>query len=302
LETKTNYAVVGLFVLILTGALIATGLWLSVGFGQKKYNTYAVYIHEAVSGLSEQSTVKFNGVPVGHVQKIKLNALDPQQVKILLSIEEGTPITTSTTATLLSQGITGNTYVGLSANSSDLTPLKKMANEPYPIIPNKPSLFNQLDTVLKTITDDVSSVSKRINAVLDEENAQNWKKTLGNFQKFSSTIANNNENLDKIIKSTEVLTHNLSKSSKEIPKLINKLETMATSVSEAGTKVGDTMDSAKAVTQKLSQQTLPPLVSLIHKLDNISANLQHVSEQMRQNPSVVIRGTTAPKPGPGESP
>lgn len=139
MEAKTNYTIVGLTVVILTAALLASALWLSVGFDQKKYKIYAVYIHEAVSGLSEDSPVKYNGVPVGSVAKIELSQIDPQQVKILLNIEEGTPITTSTTATLISQGITGTTYVGLSASSSELTPLKKFPRNPIPLF--QPSLL-----------------------------------------------------------------------------------------------------------------------------------------------------------------
>ncbi len=51
MEAKTNYTIVGLVVMILVGALIAARLWLSVGFEQKKYNTYVVHMREAVSGL-----------------------------------------------------------------------------------------------------------------------------------------------------------------------------------------------------------------------------------------------------------
>ena len=39
LEAKTNYTIVGLVVIILTCALLASALWLSVGFDQKKYKT-----------------------------------------------------------------------------------------------------------------------------------------------------------------------------------------------------------------------------------------------------------------------
>ncbi len=44
--------------------------------------------------------------------KLNLSQEDPRRVEMLLNIEEGTPITVSTAATLISQGITGNTYVG----------------------------------------------------------------------------------------------------------------------------------------------------------------------------------------------
>ncbi len=68
----------------------------------------------------------------------------------------------------------------------------------------------------------------------------------------------------------------------------------------AGQHVSVTMEAGKNTINKLSQQTLPPIVLLMQRLDLIAANLEKVSAQMRQNPAVVIRGSTPPKPGPGE--
>ena len=139
MEAKTNYTIVGVVILILTAGLLSTALWLSVGFNQKSYSLYTVYLHEAASGLSQDAPVKYNGVQVGFVKRIQLNKNDPRQVEIILSIEKGTPITTSTFATLISQGITGVTFVGLSAVSPDLTPLERMPGEPFLLF--QPSLL-----------------------------------------------------------------------------------------------------------------------------------------------------------------
>ena len=79
--------------LVLAGCLLAGGLWLSVGFDRKAYDLYTVYVPEPVSGLGDDSIVKYNGVKVGVVSKIELNQFDPQQVRLELKIEEGTHIT-----------------------------------------------------------------------------------------------------------------------------------------------------------------------------------------------------------------
>ncbi|MFC3908025.1 MlaD family protein [Legionella dresdenensis] len=307
MEAKTNYTMVGLAVIILTVALISVALWLSVGFDQKNYTTYAVYMHEAVSGLSEDSPVKYNGVQVGQVRKIELSHIDPQQVKILLSIEEGTPITTSTTATLISQGITGTTYVGLSASSSDLTPLRKIPKEPYPIIPSRPSLFNQLDSVLKEVSENVNAVSIEVKRIFDSENARNLKKSLANLETFTEVLSANNQNISQSLQNTNILLRNMANVSNQLPETMqdlrrsaDKIGTMATDISNAGKQVSATMDAGKTALDKISQQTIPPAVVLLRRLDNIAANLEKVSSEMRQNPSVIIRGTAPSKPGPGE--
>jgi phospholipid/cholesterol/gamma-HCH transport system substrate-binding protein len=304
LEAKTNYTMVGLIVLILTCALLVSALWLSVGFDQKKYTIYAAYFHETVSGLNEESPVKYNGVQIGSVYKIELSPLDPREVEILLKIEEGTPITTSTTATLISQGITGTTYIGLSAGSSDLTPLQKIPKEPYPIIPTKPSLLNQIDKLVKDVSDNVNGVSVRIKSIFDDENVNNVKKSLENLQKFSNTIIENNDKINGSIKNTDILLRNLAHVSDDLPIVIrdlkNSINTLTKEISSAGQNVSTTMKAGKTTLDKISQQAIPPAVLLLRQLNNIAANLDKVSTQMRQNPSVVIRGTTPPPRGPGE--
>ena len=143
MESKTNYTVVGVMVLFLILGLITAALWLSFGFDNKKYDIYTVYADEAVSGLSDDSVVKYNGVKVGLVDKIELNDIDPEEVKKQLKIVEGTPITIGTRATLINQGITGTTYLGLSSNSSTLLPLEKTPGDPYPVIPYKRSFLGR---------------------------------------------------------------------------------------------------------------------------------------------------------------
>ena len=262
---------VGLGVVVLSVSLLASALWLSSGFDKKLYSTYAVYLNEAVSGLNTDSPVKFNGVAVGSVYKIKLNPTNPQQVELLLHIDDKTPITISTAATLVSQGITGTTYVGLSASSPDLTPLKKPEGVPFPIIPTKPSILNQLDYVLQKVSSNVNVVSERINSILDDENIRNFKKSLANVQKLTNVL------------------------SKKAGKITDDL-------ADASENISSAMLAGKKAFNKVSNQTLPPVTQLLSKLNRVADNLEKMSSDLRKNPSVLIRGTkgSKPEPGPGE--
>lgn len=307
MEAKTNYTIVGIIVLILIGGLISTGLWLSVGFNQKNYQLYEVHMREAISGLSSEAPVKFNGVQVGFVKSIGLNEEDPQEVTLLLNIEEGTPITVSTTATLIAQGITGNTYVGLAATSSDLTPLKAVAPHPYPIIPAKPSLLKQLDSVLKDVAENINKVSLRMDEVLDQENVRHIKESLANVQAATAVLASDSKTIHRSLGNLDTVLQNGAKASEKFGEAINKMEggldsfnQMARSMKDAGKSVTETMHSGKVAIDKISQQALPPAVVLLQRLDTIAVNLERLSAQLRQNPSVVIRGLQSLPLGPGE--
>ena len=75
---------------------------------------------------------------------------------------------------------------------------------------------------------------------------------------------------------------------------------MATVISESGKHFSTTMKTGKNGIDRISQQTLPSLTLLLQRLDSIAANLEKVSADMRQNPAVIIRGTSPPQRGPGE--
>lgn len=307
MEAKTNYTIAGGMVIVLFGALLSAALWLSVGFNQKEYSFYTVYLSESVAGLNEQSPVKYNGVQVGFVKKIQLNTNDPRQVELTLSIESAIPITTSTTATLISQGITGVTYVGLAAGSSDLSPLQRMAGEPYPVIPAKPSLFNQLDTIIKEVAENVNKVSDQTQRIFNEENALYIKQSLAHLEEFTAVIASNKNSISNGLKSADLFLDNMAQVSNDFPNILNELKTgvhrfnsLANDMSVASRKVSSAMASGKDAVNKISEETLPPAIVLLRHLNTISANLEKVSNEMRQNPSVILRGTKPPKPGPGE--
>lgn len=287
MESKANYTLVGLIVVILLAGLLTTGLWLSVGFDQKKYNTYVVFMEEAVSGLSDDSLVKFNGVKVGYISEIQLNRLDPEKVKILLKIQEGIPITTHTQATLIAQGITGTTYLGLSVTSSDTTPLTKKPGEKYPEIPYKASFLNKLEQAIEDL-------SKDLNGILNKENTANLSQILRHIEVVTHEFAKNKTSLNATLQDLPKLMDSMRKS-------INAFTNMSHDVATAGKQLNTTMIAGRNTIDKISQQAIPPAVILLQRLDTIATNLEKISADMRQNPAVIIRGTTPPKPGPGES-
>ena len=286
MESKTNYTIVGISVVVLLFGLIITALWLSEGLERKTYRYYTVYMEEPVSGLSEQSLVKFNGVKVGTVYRITLHHNNPQLVQLTLKVEDDTPITVSTEATLIAQGITGTTYLGLSATSATHFPLKAGPGQPYPVIPYKPSFINQVE---KTIKD----LSTSIKEFMSTENANNFKLALKNLERVSSILATNDKSLNETLQQMPKVTEELRQS-------ITHFSEMSHDLSAAGKQLNITMQSSKDAIDVISHQALPPAISLLHRLDVIAANIEQLSVELRKDPSIVIRGTTPRKKGPGE--
>ena len=176
MDTKINYTVVGAFVLILSCAVIFLIIWLSVGINKQRYQNYIIYMNESVTGLNKGSSVKYNGVNVGFIKDLQINYDNPQQVKIIVSVEEKIPITDDTHATLMSQGLTGVTFIGLENTGTSTHLLVKQAGQPYPVIKTSPSLMFRLDTAITQLT-------KNLNQLLNTDNKQAFKNIVNNLEK-----------------------------------------------------------------------------------------------------------------------
>ncbi len=307
MDSKVNYTIVGLFVILLGAALVVLIFWLTSLKHREVYDVYIVYMHEEVSGLSVQSPVRYNGVKVGYVQSIQLNPKDPQQVMLVLKIQEGTPITTSTIATLMAEGITGLDYIGLKALTAEAPPLEAKPGEKYPVIPSEPSLLLKLSTALQEVTKTVGDLSANISKVFDEKNREAIRQSLANTAKITSTIAQNSKNIDAIMVSTKKLLTNSAQASKDLPDIMKQLKATLASVkavanklNNAGNSVVVTMRDTRTAVQNVSQQLVPSTQQLLTQLNDVAGNLQQLSAELQHNPSILVRGKYPSPPGPGE--
>lgn len=307
MDPKTNYTLVGVFVLALISALTVVSLWLSTSLDNRVYKNYAIYMNESVSGLSEQSAVKFNGVAVGYVKEIDLNDADPQQVRIIVEIQQSVPITTSTTATLKSQGITGLTYIGLTSENKIGKPLTRLKGELYPVIRYTPSFLFQLDKSAKEVAESVKGVTNNLGDVLNKKNAESLEVTLKNLGTITTALAKQTQSFQAIVKNTSELLSNAQKASQRLPEVMENFEQglvkvghMSNSLTRAGNEVSLTMQSSRRTLNSFERQALPPAVTLMNKLDRLADTLDGLAKELRQNPSIVIRGKAMRQLGPGE--
>jgi len=306
METKVNYAIVGIFVTVLLAVLIIIGLWLSTGIQTEKYKIYQIYMDESVSGLSENAPVKYNGVMVGTVEDIELNLKDPQQVILTVEIKPNIPITETTTAILMEQGITGIAYIGLKAGKK--APLLKVKKgQKYPVIPSKPSFLLKLDKTLESISDNFGTMSAHIRALLSEKNVKAVQASLENIKKISGTIAANSKNIDSSLEDLKILMSNTAIASKQFPNIMRSIDLGSQSIQEVSKELSltainlnKTAKQGDIAIQSFSNDILPETYDAIHNIKQMTETLKGLSSELKQNPAIILKGKTAAKPGPGE--
>ena len=118
---KTSNFLIGLFVVmgVLIGAVLI--VWLSASKYFQKGPVYAAYFNESVQGLQMDSAVKYRGVDVGNVEKIRV-APDNKLIEILMKINLKGENTKELVAQLKSAGITGLVFIELDQKAKTRRP------------------------------------------------------------------------------------------------------------------------------------------------------------------------------------
>ena len=115
-----------------------------------------------VSGLSDESLVKYKGVEVGKVLKLRISPERSELVKVDIEVKDNTPIRAETSASVAIQGITGQSYLELATNNADKTPPSRLADEKYPVLKGTGSridkFFDELPKVSRNMETTLSAI------------------------------------------------------------------------------------------------------------------------------------------------
>ncbi len=314
MTSKTSYMLVGAFALVLGAAFIWGVLWISAGGTPQKFDRYVVYITDSVSGLNVDAPLKYRGVDVGKIEQIGIDMDNPERIRLLLQVREGTPVNQDTVASLEYQGLTGIATVNLSGGGAWSLPLQPVAGEDYPVIRSRPSIFSSLDTTLEDLLGNLIETSASLNALLNEENRGNISRAIENVATLSGSLAEQSRHLEAIMGHLEQTLGNTQSASAELPQLLaeftqsaqaitamaDEIRSVGANLSAASASIQMTVDDSAGGVVDFSRTTLPEIAQMVNELRLASENLRRMSEELAQDPSVLIYGAEQPKPGPGE--
>jgi phospholipid/cholesterol/gamma-HCH transport system substrate-binding protein len=304
MEEKVNFAVVGIFVLVLSAGLIGGVLWFSSGKSYLKvYDIYQIYMNESVSGLNLNAPVRYHGVEVGRVQKIALAPQNAEQVLLTLGIEHSTPVKVDTVAVLQTQGLTGLAFIDLTGGNRGSPPLKALAGEKYPVIKTGRSLMTRLDSAVTALLTNLNRTSENFNALMDKDNQRMVKSTLTDIETLSRTLAARSATIDATLGNAARTMEGTARLANELPQLEQRIQRsadafdhMANTLSHAGENVSSTLND----TRQFTSETLPEAHQLVSELRDLTGTLQRFSSDLEKNPSVLLYGKPAAPRGPGE--
>ena len=292
MESKLNYTIVGLFVVILTTAMLSFAYWLTKSYGVKVFDTYYVHFTESVAGLNIDAAVKYRGVDVGTVTNIGINPENPEEVRLALEINRDTHIKTDTTAAISYYGITGLAFIELKGMDKN-APLLKVVDDTVPVIPSRPSAIKRIDQSLSQLAEKSAKTLDNINRLFGDKNLKNIE--------------------DLLIESKGLVT-DLRSQLDGMQTLMDKGVEMESKIISAADKVGEASTSIKLLADNLEKNTtgisqemstgmrdsVSALTQLLSDLDVLTISLQSTINDIKTSPGDLLFKRTQTLPGPGE--
>jgi phospholipid/cholesterol/gamma-HCH transport system substrate-binding protein len=201
-EREANYLAVGGFVLLVVVMGVLFVYWYSASSDHRFYVRYEIYFDGSVSGLSQGGPVRYLGVDVGRVVRIRIDPRAANRVQVVAEIDATTPISERTLAQLSLQGITGLLYIDLEqqrADDSGRRILAAVPSERYQVIRSSHSDFDQFLSSLPDVTARLNELVDRSARLLSDNNIASVERVLANVDRATARLPHTAENLDSLV-------------------------------------------------------------------------------------------------------
>lgn len=299
METKANYVLIGAFTLAISLFGLLFALWAANWSSEREWNFYRIVFDEAVTGLFEGGSVRYNGITVGTIDKLTLAPNDPRKVVAEVRIADETPIKTDTRAKISQDGLTGPTFIQLSGGSPNAPLLRSDDKDDIPIIATEPS-------ALQNIADTANRLVTRMDQLLSDENVRRISASLDNIEQLTGTVAAQREDIGQLIvnardaseqlkvtmQTTQGAVERLDREVvREMPALVARLDRTLAQLESVATNANGLITENRAPIQNGIQQLGPTLT----ELRGLVRDLRRVASRLDSNPAGYVLGRQQPK-------
>ncbi|NLS05116.1 MCE family protein [Rhizobium sp. P32RR-XVIII] len=266
METRANYTIVGFFTVLVIAAAFGFVYWMAEYGRSGPMAELVVRIPGSANGLSVGSPVRFNGIQVGSVTSLSIDADDPQYSLAFTEVRVDAPIYPSTKAILEIQGLTGAAYIELSGGRVGEDNILKKSLETGQravIVADQSSVTNLLATADK-ILDRANDAIGQIQTFVQDARPS-LTKTLQNAETFSDALAKNSGNIDSFLQSVGQLSETVRNVSGRVDSTLvaieglvkavdaKKIDTILTNAQKVSTDIANASGDLKGAVQRFNE-------------------------------------------------
>jgi len=313
METRSNHVLVGAVTLALLAGLLVFIVWLA-GLSNKTTKCFDIYFSQGVEGLNKGSSVNFQGVPVGQIQKISLLPDRPEFVWVRVDVDAQTPVLQGTTAQIKGVGFTGVSEIALEGAVKGGQPLVQVGPQGCPVIPASSGGLGALLNSAPELIDRIQRLTERLTELLSDKNQNSISDILENVDKTTRVLAERAPDLADAIGDARIAARNAGVAAQRVGLLADSTNQL---VNEEGKpaaqdlrkaiaalqRTADNLDAvivdARPGIQNFSKNTLPEANQLVRDLRELSESLRGFSERLEQGG---IGGSLGPQKLPDYKP
>ena len=283
METRANHVVIGCFVLAVVAGIFGFVIWLARIDIDREVATYAITFDNAVTGLSVGGDVRFNGIRVGEVTRIKIDRDNLERVLVRVEVAADTPVREDTVASVEFQGITGVSYIQLSGGSA----AKKILWPPerdgeVPVIPSTPSAIQELFASAPELIDRIVLLVNQGAKVVNDKNLTHFTNILENIEVVSGQVAAKGPAIEATIDNVNRMTIDLSAASAELRALVPAFKEAIEEVSATLAVTRGTLGTVDAVVETDLRPLLASINASAQSLDRLTRQVEDVVTANRE--------------------
>jgi phospholipid/cholesterol/gamma-HCH transport system substrate-binding protein len=302
-------------ILLLTAVLVGNKLL------KREDCYYSRFTDISVAGLTEGSSVKFQGMNIGHVSAISIDHENTEVVQIEFCLKPGVPIKEGTMAQLGNIGITGLKFLELQGGGQgkdipvggEIPSMKsgwdEITGKATVIAEKLESILNTVNIAIKglkkedveSIVHNIDGISGSVNVML-KENKNDIRSIVSRVDVLLKEVNNNMSNISAITKNVKDLTSPEGSITKTLAIVEDTVRELNKDYKEADVK--DKIDKMFALVET-TQKTIDTVnLTIERSKENIDTSLTEMSEGMSnfseftriimENPSALFN---APKSG-----
>lgn len=312
MEREANYTAVGAFVILVTVMAGFFVYWYSEGRDRRSYVPYEIYFLGSVTGLSEGGSVRYLGVEVGKIRRIRLDARSADRVQVVVEIDQASPVSESTMAELSMLSLaTGLLYIDLQQNTSGREVLPEVPSDRYPVIRTVRSNFDTFLDSLPELAGSAAVLLERAQEIFSPANSERLADMINNLHAAS-------ERLPGTLEGVDTLVNDLARTSQEVRRLTGSLQTVsgdlggqirqlsdrlnatASNLEQASAGIGRFVEENRETMTGFAQEGLPQLQRMIQEASDAAGEFRELSRSLKENPSQLIyqpapRGVEVPR-------
>lgn len=312
METRANYALIG-GIVILAAVLVAMFvLWLGQSEFRRDYKAYDIVFDGPVS-LEEGAAVRYIGIKVGEVATVRVDRADPSKVRARIRVSREAPIREDSSASIQLAGITGITFVQISAGTG--RPLEARPGEPVPVIRSERTLVDQIVAGGAQALSRANLTFDNVNKMLTDENVEAVNATLRNLEVITTKLAEPGGLVDQASASLEDVSRaaaafevastelqqfgdsadrNLADAAADLRVLVTDLRDVARAAGGTLQRSAEAVASATAIIEGPAAQTFQDAGSASKELRIVINRFDRILRELETNPQSFVLGDPVP--------